>query len=252
MYDEYCTISALSTAFKNAIADIKLKVKEEDVQQILSESVFNKMSVAIYPKQFDMKFLPNVPIIDHGDECRGKHRAFLLRVLSDDVEYIEKIGLEKFLLADKNFLDSGDWHCMAILNRYDDIYFCQTNTMKGDAKVHEKIKASRPSIDLHKLSVSIYLEAMEAHRIRSHSSHCKDNRPRVNVHQVNPWTSAQATGLCKENDFRKKETTRAIIEAPKINNTNPGQNAAEQQGCRLPKFPGRAADFEAGNIMYNS
>ena len=188
------------------MADIKLKVDEKDVRLLLSQPFFIKTEVAIDPKDFNMFHLANLPIIDDKKGGRQIRRAFLLHVISDNVEYNEDIPLVKFLLADRNYLGRGDLHCMAIQTMFkdhnNDIYYCKNSTMKGDGRAFEKIDGSRPDIDLHKLIVndnSSHHYKDYINEIRSNPSHGKDEKPKVNVHQVNPSKAAQATGLCKEN-----------------------------------------------------
>ena len=94
MYDQgnwpHCTFFAVSTAFHLAINDIRLTVNEKDVRIIISQPFYNKMKVGIEPTELDKFHLDNVLVTDWADKGRQKYRAFLIRILSDNVEYIDK------------------------------------------------------------------------------------------------------------------------------------------------------------------
>ena len=80
------------------------------------------MEVGIDPTEFDGVLLNNVPIKDNEDNgCEQKYKAFLLRVISDNVKYRKYSKkckkLVKFLLVDNDYLGRGDRHCMVILTK---------------------------------------------------------------------------------------------------------------------------------------
>ena len=165
---------------------------------MLSQRFYNKMEVGIDPTEFDGVLLNNVPIKDNEAGCEQKYKAFLLRVISDNVKYIGSKKckkLVKFLLVDNDYLCRGDRHCMVILKKIPvdhnnkSYYFCQNwpSTIKGDAKIHEEIEVSRRDIHLHKLNVqpewsNDYKLAMKDPKSNSNSSHVTDESPRVVNH----------------------------------------------------------------------
>ena len=167
-------------------------IRDRDVRVILSQRFYNKMDVGIDPTEFDMVALNNVLIKDVAAGGKQKYAAFLLRVISDNVEYSDNTKLVKFLLVDNDYLGRGDRHCMVILRKmYVDhnnkIYYCQNSTIEGAAKLFEEIEAGRRDIDLHQLSVKPewshdYKVAMEGPKCRSSFGHGTDESPRVVYH----------------------------------------------------------------------
>ena len=163
------------------------------------------MNVGVEPTELDMFHLDNVLVTDLADKGRQKYRAFLIRILSDNVEYIDNKKLVKFLLVDNDYLGRGDRHCMAILEKMyvdhnTEIYYCKNSTMEGDAKRYEKIEVRRRDIDLHELNVKPdgsheYKRVMKEPKCSINPSYGTYENPTFNVRQVKLPNNAKFAAL---------------------------------------------------------